>query len=1031
MKKSGVFLSLILSIGIFIPHHLEAKKSEILPTTRPTTFRSSKKHLSASQPPLSILSKKLKSKQMSLGKGPDAGAQLRKRVVEYRLPNGMLFLLVRRANVPTFSAYIRVKVGGVDEEIGYTGLAHILEHIAFKGTSVVGTKNWTKEQFYLKKLNQVGDLLSDELARNRGKTTPKIVALRRKLRELQKRHSRFVNKGEFSKIYEINGGTGLNATTGKDLTSYFVSLPSNRLALWAHQEAARLTAPVFREFFKERSVVIEEKRMGMSRGSERLYERFMATAFMAHPYRVPVVGWMSDITTIPSRKMIDFFKKYYAPSNMVGCIVGDIDIEKTKKLLAKTFGLIPKRAAPPIVRTQEPPQDGERRIVVRHHSYPQVLIGFHKPTAPHPDDDVFDMIEALLTYGPSSRLYKALVKKRLAKNVWASSLPGARFPNLFTISAKPLTPHTTKEIEKVIYAELERLKKQPVPQEELQKILNQSEINFLKTLRTNEGLASQLSYFQAIVGDWRYATRYAQRLAKVTPQAIMRVARRYFTSKNRTVATLVRTPQQASLPLRRRKTSKKIQPINLKLHLDKNFPVAAGKLPSALRLHPMKIKMPKLNFVPPKPTIITLKNGLQLYLLKNDELPLVSIYAIIKTGRIYDPPDKIGLAEMTGSLLRSGGFGGISGDKLDEILAFRAITLRSSIEAEYGFASLDLHKKELDWGLAQFKEMLQHPLFAPEKIRIKKAVMLEEYKRRNDNPFNLAFHAFRRLVYGPKSRWAQRPTPQTIRRITRRDLIAFHRRYYVPNNMKFVIVGDFDKAQLLLKIRKLFGSWKSQHHPFPKLKPLPQRTRPLIALIRRPLPQSLILVGHLGPRRHHPQFLAGKLMNYILGGASFGSRLITEIRIKRGLAYFAGSMLRDGRDKGMFVAYTGTSPQRTGKTLKLLLHLLKNIHAHPDISKTELLRTRKTFLNRFIFLFNSPAQIVYRRAFYDYLGYPPNYLQIYRQKLLQLSKKDLEKAAQTFIHPAQFVILVVGNDKLFDVPLGKFGNVLLLNPNQK
>ena len=968
-------------------------------------------------------------------KKEDAGAQLRRRVVEVKLKNGMIFLLVRREGAPTFSANIRVKVGGVDEQIGYTGLAHILEHMAFKGTAIVGSKNWKKEKRYLKKLNQIGDLISNQLAHSGGKITPQIKYLKKLFKKARKQHQHFVRKGEFSKIYEINGGTGLNATTGKDLTSYFISLPSNRLRLWAQQEAARLTAPVFREFFKERSVVTEEKRMGMSKGSQKLYEQFLATAFIAHPYRFPVVGWMSDITTIPSQKMVAFFKKYYSPSNIVVSIVGDIDITQTKKILNETFALIPASPKPPAVRTREPKQNGERRVIVRHNSYPLVMIGFHKPTAPDPDDDVFDIIEALLTSGRSSRLYKALVKKRFAQSVWASSLPGARYPNLFTITAKPIAPHNTKTLEKLIYAELDKLKTTLVSKRELQKIHNQNAMAFLKGLRSNSGLASQLSYFQAVVGDWHYATYHSQRLARVTPKAIMRVARQYFKSSNRTVGTLVRiTPKQLKNPIKKSTSFLQMNPKLKKISIKKfilspSTKVVLRELPKNLKIHPMKIKIAPLKFTPPKPRILTLANGIKLYLLEDKELPLISIYGLIRTGRIYDPIDKIGLAELTGSVMRSGGFGKIKGDQLDELLAFRAATLSNSIHSEYGFAKLSIHRKDLDWGLDKLYKMLRYPRFSPNKILLKKAQMLEKYRRRNDNPFYLGMYHFQRLIYGTKTRWSKRPTPQSIKKITRNDLIKFHRRYYVPNHIRLAIVGDFDSKILIPKLKKLFKDWHARKVSFPKLPPIPKRTKPVVALIRRRLPQSIILVGHSGPRRHTPHLLAGKMMNYILGGASFGSRLVTEIRIKRGLAYFAGSILQEGRDRGIFAAYTGTSPHRTGKTLKLLLKLLKKMHLKGNISSKELKRTQKTFLNRFIFLFNSSAQIVYQRAYYDYFNYPSDYLENYRKKLLRLTKQQLEQTGKTFIDPSQFVILVIGWDPAFDIPLKKFGKVLHIQTN--
>ncbi len=1003
----------------------------------------------------------------------DAGAQLRKRVVEVKLSNGMTFLLVRRKGVPTITGYLRVKVGGVDEQIGYTGLAHIFEHMAFKGTTVVGPKNWVKEQALLKKLNRVGDALSLALVRSKGKSTPVIAALRKQLKQLQDIHKKMVKTDEFTRIYQSNGGTGLNATTSKDMTSYFVNLPANRLELWAHQEASRLIAPVFREYYRERAVVAEERRMAMSRGSGRMYEKFIAAAFVAHPYRFPTVGWMSDITTIPLSAVKSMFKRYYRPSNMVGAIVGDIDIAATRKLLKRTFGLIPKGPTPPTVRTVEPKQEGERRITVEFHTRSQLMIGFHKPTAPHVHDDVFDVIEAILTRGPSSRLYRALVKKRLAQTIWASSLPGARFPNLFTLSATPISPNTAQQIEKVIYRELDRLKKEPVTAKELQKVRNNMSVDFLRNLRSNQGLAAQLTYYQLLLGDWRYATRFNKRLSKVTPTMIMEVARLYFKASNRTVAILkkvekkvpaaqtkrriIRRPnaQRASTRPSPRVVKKMVRPslrvvkkmvkhrpstqqvsklkkkrqallAAIRKQMEEIAPVSSviRPLPKGLRRHPKHLKFAPLHFVPPQPTMIKMANGMTIYLLEDRELPLVDIYALVKTGRLYDPPGRVGLAELAGRVMRTGGFGNFTGDQLDEELDFRGARLSSSIAPENGSASLSVHRRDLDWGLHAFASMLRYPRFPKGKIKLYKARMLERHRRRNDSPFRLALRHFKRLVYGKNSRWAQFPTPKSIAAIQRKELFAFHNKYYRPTHIRLAIVGDFRTKEMMVKLRKIFGTWTGKAVKLPMLKKLPKTTKPVIALIRRPIPQSIILVGHLGPRRHHPQWLAARIMNHILGGGGFGSRLMTEIRTRRGLAYFAGSQIIEGPDRGLFVAYTGTRPPTTGKALHTMLKILRDMKKTGKISAQELQLTRKTFLNRFIFLFQSPAQIVYRQASYDYFGYPKNYLTTYRKHLLSITVKDVARAAKTFLHPSQFATLVIGWDPQFGKPaLSTFGKV--------
>src|SRR3989475_150707 len=338
-------------------------------------------------------------------------------------------------------------------------------------------------------------------------------------------------------------GVGLNATTGKDVTRYFLSFPANRLPLWAAVESDRMANGVLREFYKEKKVVLEERRQRTDNSpSGRLDEAFAAAAFMAHPYGLPVIGWPSDLEALSRAQTEAFFQTYYGPGNAVLAVVGDIKPKEVIALVEQTFGRIPARPPSPPVLTTEPPYAGERRVDVEFSAEPQLLIGYHKPAAGHPDDDVFDVVESLLAEGRTSRLYKRLVQeKQLAASIQASSdYPGTKYPNLFVISATPRAPHTTVEVEQAVYEELDRLKREPVSPHELQKILNQVDASLVRALRSNSGMASYLAYFQAISGDWRESVQRRRRTAQVTPGDIRRAATTYFTNSNPPRATPVK-----------------------------------------------------------------------------------------------------------------------------------------------------------------------------------------------------------------------------------------------------------------------------------------------------------------------------------------------------------------------------------------------------------------------------------------------------------------------------------------------------------
>jgi len=475
--------------------------------------------------------------------GLASAANLEDRVVEHRLANGLTLLLMERHQAPIVAVNLTYKVGGVYEHNGITGVAHLYEHMAFKGTRTIGVTDAEKEKPVLEELDRLAEAVMAEKLKGPAADQTRLAALRKRFTEVEAQAQQFVVPAELATLYQRNGGVGLNATTGKDVTRYFLSFPANRLPLWAAVESDRMANGVLREFYKEKKVVLEERRQSTDNSSSgRLHEAFAAAAFLAHPYGQPVIGWPSDLEALSRTQTEAFFQTYYGPVNAVLAVVGDIKPKEVIALVENTFGRIPARPPAPPVLTEEPPYSGERRVEVEFSAEPQLLIGYHKPSASHPDDDVFDVLESLLSEGRTSRLYKRLVQeKQLALNISAfSDYPGAQYPNLFVISAAPRAPHTTTEIEQAVYEELDRLKREPVSPHELQKILNQVDAAQVRALRSNSGMASRLAYFQAISGDWRETFKRRDRIAKVTPDDIRRVAAQYFTKSNRVVATLVK-----------------------------------------------------------------------------------------------------------------------------------------------------------------------------------------------------------------------------------------------------------------------------------------------------------------------------------------------------------------------------------------------------------------------------------------------------------------------------------------------------------
>lgn len=486
------------------------------------------------------------------------GPNLADRVIEHKLANGLTVLMVERHQTPVVSINITFAVGGVNEQVGQTGLAHLYEHMAFKGTRTIGTKNYEKEKPILDELARVGMELEErqrELAKKYGPPSADeqaaVDALQKRFAELQAQAAQYVVGNEMALLYQRHGGVGLNASTGKDLTRYTISLPANRLPLWAAVEADRMANPVLREFYKERGVVMEERRLRNDDSPQgSLFETFTSAAFRAHQYGVPTIGWGSDIMSLTPAATEAFFKTYYGPNRATIALVGDVNPNEVIALIENTFGRIPAAPPPPPLVTVEPEQRGERRVEVEFDAEPMLAIGYHKPGLGHPDDDVFDVIDAVLTDGVTSRLHQTLVReKRLAASVNSdANYPGVRAPNLFIVTATPLAPHTAAEVEAAIYEELERLKREPVSAKELEKVVNNLDADLVRALRSNSGLASQLALYQTVAGDWRYVLQSRDRVAAVTPADIQRVAQQYLTKTNRTVGMLAKknTPKHTA-----------------------------------------------------------------------------------------------------------------------------------------------------------------------------------------------------------------------------------------------------------------------------------------------------------------------------------------------------------------------------------------------------------------------------------------------------------------------------------------------------
>ena len=466
-------------------------------------------------------------------------------VTEFTLDNGMKFIVLQKDEAPVVSMMLYANVGASNEEDGKTGVAHYLEHLAFKGTTRIGTTNYPAEKVAFEKLDAVFDQM---MAAEEAGETAKVAELTEEFKALQAEAASYVEQNKFGQIIEQSGGTGLNATTSADATRYFYNLPSNKLELWFSLESERFLDPVLREFYKEKEVILEERRMRVDNSPVgQMVERFSEVAFTDHPYRRPVIGYQDDLRKATREDVQEFFDLYYGPSNLIATIVGDVDPEQVKQLAETYFGRYETRNTPPELVVNEPVQTEPREFTLELVSQPWYLEGYHRPGIADPEHVVYAMINSILTGGRTARLYKALVEPGVALDVGsANGFPGDKEETLILLYGLTAPGSSVDDLAVGIQAELERLKTEPVDMATLQRVKTQSRAGLLGVLDSNNGMASLLAEYEAKTGDWRNVFKELQLIEAVTADDVRRVATAAFRPENRTVGKLISAGEDAA-----------------------------------------------------------------------------------------------------------------------------------------------------------------------------------------------------------------------------------------------------------------------------------------------------------------------------------------------------------------------------------------------------------------------------------------------------------------------------------------------------
>ena len=460
-------------------------------------------------------------------------------ITEFTLDNGLKFIVLENHEAPVVSFVTYANVGGVDEPDGETGVAHFLEHLAFKGTKQIGTTNYRAEA---KQLEQLDAIFAQLKQAQKSQDQAKLARLTEKFIATQAAASQYVQQNKYGEIVDTAGGVGLNAATSADYTSYFYSFPANKLELWMSLESERFLEPVFREFYQEKQVILEERRLRTDNSPiGKMIEEFLDTAYTTHPYKRPVIGYSEDINNLTRDDVEQFFRTYYAPNNLTIAIAGDVDPQEVQKLAKIYFGRFSAQSPPESVTKVEPPQAQTREVTVNFPSQPLYLEGYHIPALSDPDYPVYEVISRLLSSGRTSRLYQSLVEEQqVALSAQGfSGFPGNKYPSLMLVYALTAPGTSIDRLATALRAEIDRLKAEPVKPAELEQVKTQLKAELLRSLDSNIGMARILAEYEAKTGSWRNIFAELTKLEEITPQDIQRVAQKTFTAENRTVGRLL------------------------------------------------------------------------------------------------------------------------------------------------------------------------------------------------------------------------------------------------------------------------------------------------------------------------------------------------------------------------------------------------------------------------------------------------------------------------------------------------------------
>ena len=944
-------------------------------------------------------------------------------VKEFTLKNGMLFLIVERPTAPQVACRVAIRAGSALEQTGKSGIAHLLEHMMFKGTKNFGTLDVKKDQELQEKIEAAYQVILAEARKRK----PDQMLIKTKLAEmdsLRREVQKIYVPQAFSSQLGRNGAVGVNAFTSKDQTQYMASVPSDMLEQWFSIVSEQLFEPSWREFYVEKEVVQREwafRYINNPQGAAWL--DLNTTAYIAHPYRNPTIGWKADMEKYNTTDAMEFHAKYYNPTNAVCVLVGDVTVEEARRLAKIYFLRYPAGKRAPEQVTKEPLQQGPRENVrfLKGARTPLVRIGFHTARMGMEDFYALDAMTMILSHGRSARMTQNIVNKGRAIQAWAYN-PDNRYAGMVALGGSPNEPDELKDknltveekrhayikacegLEEILLAEVGKMKTELVSRRELERIKKLNQRDFLDRMRSNESLAATMATLEVQVG-WRYLTTYLEKIGEVTPEEIRRVTKKYIRTENRTSVYVIPggkpdAPPEHYTEVRSITGSAAAKVIKTDTSTNNSiFPTPEGwKHPLSFERRPDKIKYPEAE---------TIKvEGATVFYVPDRELPLVDLTLLVKAGAVDIDDDKIGLPGLINGSLIPGGTEKYSPSELAMVLDENAIRLSVSVREEDTVIRLSVMKDDWDKGLALLEEVLTRPMFDPSVFEVVKQQALVELKRQGGKAQAVVMREgmiwhFKGHPYGRDPLQGL----ETIPAITREDLKEFLKKYLVPSNIVAAVAGDIEKTDVVKGLGRLFQALPRSRVPARKLDD-PAQTPSVLALIHKPgQVQSQVALLLPSLKRTHPEYWKMSLLMNIFGGNN--SLMYTRLRADLGLIYSAWFYQTYKWQAGMLVGYIGckgdSTSQAIQETVKIMTGLRKNV------PKEELEQKRLDSLNSFVFNVDTPSELVEVYGRYYMREEPLDTLEKIQDAFIRASRQELEILAGRLLDPKRLQVFVVGD----------------------